>query len=174
MAVGMVAVAAHAQGREKLEAPGKVAFGTSYAQAEKILGAGGKAMPKDDLNASFKRPNARGLSCENCSVPGMPNIEGVTLYFSNDRLVRVEHFAMFGTAKSLDHCAKLDTGEFLPALTKQYGAPGGRRNTKGGGESHLVASFPFKDGGLIEYDATFLHEFGACSFTIRYMSKDGR
>lgn len=172
MAVSLVAFAAHAQGRQKLEAPGKVAFGTSYAQAEKILGSG-KAMAKDDLEPSFKRPNPRGLSCENCSVPGMPNIEGVVLYFSNDRMVRVQHFAMMGVTKTLDQCVKSDN-EFLPALTKQYGAPDGRRNAKGDGELLQIASFAFKDGALIEYEASFLQEPGACSFTIRFMSKEGR
>lgn len=177
-AAGIATSAAFAQdARQKLEAPGKVPFGTTYADAAKILGKSGQAMGKDDLPDRFKA-DGKGLSCDDCNVPAMPNIEGVTLYFARDRLVRVEHFANLGAVKTLDECVNTDDG-MLALLTRQYGAPASQNTTTKDDESVITASFHFNDAAAIEYEMSFGDiDLGddkkSCAVTIRYMQKDGR
>lgn len=177
-AASFAASASYAQdARQKLDAPGKVAFGTTYTDAVKILGKGSQPMDKDDLPDRFKA-DGKGLSCDDCVIPNMPNIEGVTLYFAKDRLVRVEHFANLGAVKTLDECVKTDDG-MLALLTRQHGAPASQNTTKKDEESITTASFPFNDGAVIEYEMSFGDiDLGddrkSCAVTIRYMQKDGR
>jgi hypothetical protein len=108
----------------------------------------------------------------------MPNIEGVTLYFASDRLVRVEHFAHLGAVKSLDECVKTDDG-MLALLTRRHGAPAAHSTTRKDDETIILASFPFNDGAVIEYEMDFCStDLGddqkPCAVTIRYMQKEGR
>ena len=156
--------AAYAQlNRERLEAPGPVAFGASYDEARKILG------PKATTTTSAIR-GAKGLACAECySGPGGPQL---SLFFSDNRMVRallVEQAPAGVQAKTLEECLKVRTATW-PELINRYGKPNRYRWL---GDVTDVAIFDFKDGGVIEYVASrgFL---GACGFRVMYMTKDGQ
>ncbi|WP_145986991.1 hypothetical protein [Bradyrhizobium vignae] len=102
--IGMLLTApAHAQqNRAKLEAPGKVSFGSSYEQASGVLGKDAEPYELDP-----PQPGMKALSCDKCAP--LPNVEGFTMYFQDSRgLVRLEAFAIAGGFKTVDECQKAD------------------------------------------------------------------
>ena len=160
LALGL-ASAAHAQNRERLEAPGKVPFGTSYEAAKKILG------PNATETRSGLR-HAKGLTCSDC-FEAAKGAQFSVFFSGDDRMVRVEISKPVGRAKSLDQCLR-NENELWPVLIKPYGQPNRRR---GSVQAHsTVDVFVFKDGGLIEYLASA--SFGNCAFRIIFMTKDGQ
>ncbi len=158
--LGLVS-AAYAQSCDRLEAPGKVPFGTSYEAAKKILGPSAT-----DTRSGLR--HAKGLTCSDC-YDGANGAQFSVFFSNDDRMVRVEISKPVGRAKSLDQCLR-NENELWPVLIKPYGQPDRRR---GSVQAHsIVEVFVFRDGGLIEYLASA--SFGNCAFRVIFMTKDGQ
>lgn len=160
-----LAIPAYAQQtRTKLDAPGKVAFGTNYEEAKTLLGAGAEPYELDPPQAGMK-----ALSCEKCAP--LPNVEGFTMYFQdNGGLVRLEAFAIAGMFKTIDQCQKADA-DMMPKLVALYGKPDSSADSRKGAVSDRTATFKFADGAVVQHNT---HMFGAdrpCSYTVTYKSK---
>lgn len=152
------------QNRAKLDAPGKVAFGSTYEQAANALGKDAEPYQLDP-----PQPGMKALLCDKCAP--LPNVEGFTMYFrDNGGLVRLEAFAMAGMFKSVDECQKADT-DMMPKLVELYGKPDSNANAKKGAESTRTASFKFADGALIEHISTISRPERPCTHTVVYKSK---
>lgn len=160
VAFGLVA-SAHAQNRDRLDAPGKVPFGTSYEAAKKILGPGAT-----ETRSGLR--HAKGLTCSDC-FDAAKGAQFSVFFSTDDRMVRVEISKPIGREKSLDECLR-NENELWPVLIRPYGQPNRRRGSKLAHSS--VDVFTFKDGGLIEYMASA--SFGSCAFRVIFMTKDGQ
>lgn len=145
------------QSRGKLDAPGKVAFGTSYEQAKAILGSDAEPYEPDPPEAGVKV-----LSCDKCAP--LPDVEGFTLYFKDKGgLVRLEAFAVAGQFRSVDECQKADMS-MMPKLIELYGKPDSISKSK----DSRIASFKFSDGGLVQH---ITKDYGAeerCTYAVIY------
>jgi hypothetical protein len=166
VALGLVsaAYAQNAQNRERLEAPGKVPFGTSYAEAKKIVG------PKATTTTSAVR-GAKGLACTEC-YQGTDGPQLSVFFSGDDRMVRaelVEQAPAGVQAKTLQDCLNVRTTTW-PELIKRYGQPNRHRWMR---DVTVISIFDFKDGGVIEYVAG-RGFFGACGFRVVFMTKDGQ
>jgi hypothetical protein len=62
LAMSLVIPAYARQNRTKLDAPGKVAFGTTYEQAKTLLGSGAEPYEIDP-----PQPGMKALSCDKCA-----------------------------------------------------------------------------------------------------------
>jgi hypothetical protein len=145
------------QNRGKLDAPGKVAFGTSYEQAKAALGADAEAYEPDPPEAGVK-----ALSCDKCAP--LPDVEGFTLYFDDKAgLVRLEAFAVAGQFKSVDECQKADTS-MMPKLIESYGKPDSITKSS----DSRVASFKFSDGAVVQHLTKNLGPDKTCTYTVIY------
>ncbi|MGD9921833.1 MAG: hypothetical protein AB7V13_10345 [Pseudorhodoplanes sp.] len=167
IAIGFVLPVHAQQNRAKLDAPGKVAFGTSFEQAQKLLGADAEVYEIDPPQRGMK-----ALLCDKCAP--LPNVEGLTLWFRDkDGLIRIEAFAIAGMFKTVDACQKSDT-DMLPKLIEQFGKPDANRNAKQGDESTRTATFRFADGSAIEHVSSISGDEIPCTFTVSYKSKASR
>lgn len=154
------------QNRAKLDAPGKVAFGSSYDQATNTLGKDAEPYELNPPQAGIK-----ALSCDKCA--SLPNVEGFTMYFQDKGgLIRLEAFAMAGMFKSAEDCQKADT-EMMPKLVELYGRPDSNANVKKGVEAQRIASFKFADGAVIEHVSNIFKPGRPCTYTVLYQSRAG-
>jgi hypothetical protein len=152
------------QGRAKLDAPGKVAFGSTYQAAAATLGKDAEPHEIDP-----PEPGMKALLCNDCAL--LPNVEGFTMYFHDKKgLVRLEAFAIAGMFKSVDECQKAD-GDMLPKLVGLYGKPDSNSNGKKGSASVRTALFKFADGGSIEHVSNISGAERPCAYTVVYKSK---
>ncbi|PSO19489.1 hypothetical protein [Bradyrhizobium sp. MOS003] len=157
-------IASAQQGRAKLDAPGKVAFGTTYENAAKLLGPDAEPYEQDP-----PQPGIKVLSCDKCSL--LPNVEGLTLHFQNNGgLVRVEAFAVAGMFKTVDECQKGDS-DMMPKLVTLYGKPDSNEISKKSGTTSKIASFRFGDGGVVQHTSSTTKSDRPCTYTVSYMSK---
>jgi hypothetical protein len=151
LAVCLANSASAQQTRAKLDAPGKVAFGSSYEHGKTLLGTDAEAYEPDPPELGMKV-----LSCEKCAP--LPNVEGFTMYFQDKGgLIRLEAFAIAGMFKAIDACQKADT-DMLPKLVAQYGKPDSSADTKKGPVIDRIVTFKFADGAIIQHKT---HIFGA-------------
>jgi hypothetical protein len=152
------------QGRAKLDAPGKVAFGSTYEAAARMLGKDAEPYRIDP-----PEPGMKALLCDKCAP--LPNVEGFTMYFHDKKgLVRLEAFAIAGMFKSVDECQKAD-GDMLPKLIGLYGKPDSNSNGKKGSARVRTATFKFADGGAVEHISDISEPEMPCGYTVVYRSK---
>lgn len=159
---------AHAQqNRAKLDAPGKLAFGSTYEQATAALGKDAEPYQLDP-----PQPGIKALLCDKCAP--LPNVEGFTMYFQdNGGLVRLEAFAIAGGFKTVDECQKADK-DMMPKLVELYGKPDSNTNAKAGEESKRIASFKFADGALIQHISNIHKPERPCTYTVVYKKAASR
>lgn len=152
------------QSRAKLDAPGKVAFGSTYEAAVKSLGKDAQPHQIDP-----PEPSMKALLCDSCAA--LPNVEGFTMYFHDKKgLVRLEAFAIAGMFKSVDECQKAD-GDMLPKLIGLYGKPDSNSNGKKVSARVRTATFKFADGSIVEHISNISGPERPCAYTVVYRSK---
>jgi|GEM_PF-4419429 len=166
--VTCLAISAYAQqNRAKLDAPGKVAFGSSYEQASGVLGKDAEPYALDP-----PQPGTKALLCDKCAP--LPNVEGFTMYFQDSGgLVRLEAFAMAGGFKTVDECQKADK-DMMPKLVEAYGKPDSNAAAKKGDASERIASFKFADGALIQHISNISKPGRPCTYTVVYKKEASR